>query len=38
MLKTSNDERGTVAGLAAFTKELDDGLLDGEFTKLGCAP
>ncbi|KAG2141058.1 hypothetical protein DEU56DRAFT_734574 [Suillus clintonianus] len=32
MLKASNDERGTVAGLAAFTKELDDGLIDAAQT------
>lgn len=27
MLKASNDERGTVSGLAAFTKELDEDLV-----------
>ncbi|KAG2743404.1 hypothetical protein P692DRAFT_20821413 [Suillus brevipes Sb2] len=32
MLKASNDERGTIAGIAAFTKELDDDLADATQT------
>ncbi|KAG2053455.1 hypothetical protein BDR06DRAFT_1008610 [Suillus hirtellus] len=32
MLKASNDEQGTIAGLAAFTKELDEDLVDATQT------
>lgn len=30
MIKASNEEWGTVAGLAALTKDLDDAAVDGE--------
>jgi hypothetical protein len=30
MLKASNEERGTVAGLTALSKDLDDVNADGE--------
>jgi hypothetical protein len=30
MLKASNEERGTVAGLALLSKDLDDALVDGD--------
>jgi hypothetical protein len=30
MIKASNEEWGTVAGLAALTKELNDAAIDGE--------
>jgi hypothetical protein len=29
MLKASNEERGTVAGLAALSKDLEDAQVDG---------
>lgn len=29
MIKASNEERGTVAGLAAISKDLDDVVADG---------